>query len=169
MDHNNIKIFLAAAFAAVWAYAQQLLIPLLILILVMMVDYISGVAAAWKKGELSSRVGIVGIVKKLSYLALVVVGCTMDYLITMLSGHLTGQEIAVKAIGLVVICWLIINELISILENVAKQGGPVPPFLLPLLTRLKQTTEAAVPAEAATEKPAQLPAADDPEQEGEST
>lgn len=43
------------------------------------------------------------------------------------------------------------------------------PFLLPLLTRLKQTTEAAVPAEAAAEKPAQLPAADDPEQEGEST
>ena len=41
MDHNNIKIFLAAAFAAVWAYAQQLLIPLIILILVMMVDYIS--------------------------------------------------------------------------------------------------------------------------------
>ena len=146
MDHDNIKIFLAAAFAAVWAYAQQLLIPLLILILVMMVDYISGVAAAWKKGELSSRVGIVGIVKKLSYLALVVVGCTMDYLITMLSGHLTGQEIAVKAIGLVVICWLIINELISILENVARQGGPVPPFLLPLLSKLKQSTEAAVPA-----------------------
>ena len=145
MNHDNIKIFLAAAFAAVWAYARQLLIPLLILILVMMVDYISGVAAAWKKGELSSRVGIVGIVKKLSYLALVVVGCTMDYLITMLSGHLTGQEIAVKAIGLVVICWLIINELISILENVARQGGPVPPFLANILLHLRETTEKQVP------------------------
>ena len=140
--HDNAKVFIAAAMAALWAYAQQLIIPLVLLIIVMVVDYISGVLAAWKAGELSSRVGIMGIVKKLSYLALVIVGCVMDYLIGMISGHFVGAEVSFRAIGLVVICWLIINECISILENVAKQGGPVPPFLAPLLKHLKSTTEA---------------------------
>ena len=144
--NDHMKFFVAAAAAAVWAYASNLIIPLGVLIFVMIVDYISGVSAAWKKGELNSRIGLVGIIKKLSYLALVVVGCTLDYLITMISDKVAGDEITVKAIGLVVICWLIVNELISILENVAKAGGPVPPFLLPLLARLKQNAETAVPA-----------------------
>ena len=39
------------------------------------------------------------------------------------------------------ICWLIINELISILENVAAIGGPVPEFLKALLGKLKTATE----------------------------
>ena len=43
--------------------------------------------------------------------------------------------------GLLVTVWLIINELISILENVAALGGPVPVFLAKLLARLKNTVE----------------------------
>lgn len=145
MMNDNAKIFIAAAAATLWAYAQQIVIPLTILLVVMVVDYVTGVTAAWKKGELSSRVGIVGILKKLSYLALVVVGCVMDYLVSMVGGQIAGTEIAFQAIGLVVICWLIINELISILENVSRIGGPVPPFLAPLLKRLKNGAEAQIP------------------------
>ena len=152
--HDNAKMFVAAAMAALWAYAQNLVIPLGILIVVMVVDYISGVLAAWKAGELSSRVGILGIVKKLSYLALVAVGCVMDDLIGMISGQFVGAEVSFRAIGLVVICWLIINELISILENVAKQGGPVPPFLEPLLKHLKSSAEGQI------QQPAGEPAAE---------
>ena len=117
----------------------------MILIVVMVVDYISGVAAAWVRHELSSRTGLIGIVKKLSYLALVVAGCSIDYLVSILGEQLTGAEISIKAIGLVVVCWLIINELISILENVARQGGPVPPFLANILLHLRETAEKQVP------------------------
>lgn len=149
MHDEEIKIFLAAACAAVWSYARTLLWPLVILIIVMVIDYISGVAAAWAKKELSSRVGILGIVKKLSYLALVVVGCVIDYLISYMGSAVSGMEVTIKAVGLVVICWLIINELISILENVARQGGPVPPFLLPLLSHLKSSAEKQIPGDVA--------------------
>lgn len=145
MHEDEIKIFLAAAYAAVWSYARTLLWPLVILIIVMVIDYISGVAAAWAKNELSSRVGLLGIVKKLSYLALVVVGCSIDYLVSLLGTQLGGTEISIRAIGLVVVCWLIINELISILENVARQGGPVPPFLASLLRHLRETAEKQIP------------------------
>lgn len=145
MKEDTIKLLIAAAAAALWSYAKDMIWPLGILLAAMVVDYISGVAAAWVNHELSSRVGIVGIVKKLSYLALVVVGCSIDYLINMLGAQLTGAEVSVRAIGLVVICWLIINELISILENVARQGGPTVPFLAPLLRHLKSSAEAQVP------------------------
>lgn len=151
MREDTVKIFLAAASAAVWSYAKTIVWPLAILVLVMVIDYISGVAAAWVRNELSSRVGLLGIVKKISYLALVVVGCVIDYLVSWLGSSMSGLEISIKAIGLVVICWLIINELISILENVAKQGGPVPPFLASLLRHLKSSAEAQIPAEKWTE------------------
>lgn len=145
MKEDTVKMFCAAFAAALWSYAQTIFAPLVILIVVMAIDYASGVAAAWVNHELSSRTGIVGIVKKLSYLALVVVGCSIDYLVSLLGTQLGGTEISIKAIGLVVVCWLIINELISILENVARQGGPVPPFLASLLRHLRETTEKQVP------------------------
>ena len=145
MKEDTVKIFLAAFGAAVWSYFQNIFVPLVILITVMVVDYISGVAAAWVNHELSSKAGLVGIVKKLSYLALVVAGCSIDYLVSVLGQQLTGAEISIKAIGLVVVCWLIINELISILENVARQGGPVPPFLAGILVHLRETTEKQIP------------------------
>lgn len=145
MKEDTIKIFLAAFGAALWSYFRNIFAPLVILIVVMVVDYISGVAAAWVRHELSSKTGLIGIVKKLSYLALVVAGCSIDYLVSILGEQLTGAEISIKAIGLVVVCWLIINELISILENVARQGGPVPPFLANILLHLRETTEKQVP------------------------
>lgn len=145
MKEDAVKMFLAAAAAAVWSYAKTIVWPLAILVLVMVIDYISGVAAAWVRNELSSRVGLVGIIKKISYLALVVVGCVIDYLISWLGSSVSGLDISIRAIGLVVICWLIINELISILENVARQGGPVPPFLANILLHLRETTEKQVP------------------------
>ena len=43
--------------------------------------------------------------------------------------------------GLLVTVWLIFNECISILENVAEIGAPMPPFLVKLIGKLKKTTE----------------------------
>lgn len=145
MKEDTVKMFLAAFGAAIWSYTQEIFAPVVILIVVMFIDYVSGVAAAWVNHELSSRVGLIGIVKKLSYLALVVVGCSIDYLVSLLGTQLGGTEISIRAIGLVVVCWLIINELISILENVARQGGPVPPFLASLLRHLRETAEKQIP------------------------
>ena len=156
MKEETVKMFIAALAAAVWSYARTILVPLVILISVMVVDYVSGVAAAWVNHELSSRVGLVGIIKKLSYLALVVAGCSVDYLVSLLGTQLGGTEISIKAIGLVVVCWLIINELISILENVARQGGPVPPFLASILRHLRETAEKQIPGVSESDAPGEV-------------
>lgn len=141
---NAIKLALAAAAAALMTYFAQIIIPVVILCLVMLIDYITGVHAAYVKHELSSRTGILGILKKLSYLAMVAVACVIDYVLSV-AGSQVGLVISVQFVALLVIFWLIINELISILENVDEIGGPVPPFVVKLLYRLKVSTEDAMP------------------------
>jgi toxin secretion/phage lysis holin len=139
---NSLKMLLAAILAAVGAYMQQLAGSLLVLLAVMVLDYISGISAAWVNHQLSSRIGLIGIVKKVSYLLIVFVGMALDYLIFLL-----GQKFGVQIndsyfVGLLVIIWLIINECISILENADEMGLPVPGFVKKLLARLKQHTDA---------------------------
>lgn len=43
--------------------------------------------------------------------------------------------------GLLVAVWLIINEMISILENLSKLGVPIPEFLTKIIKRLKNSAE----------------------------
>ena len=49
--------------------------------------------------------------------------------------------------GLLVTIWLIINELISILENLGSIGVPLPKFLFAVIKRLKNHTECVVESE----------------------
>lgn len=138
---NGWKVLTAAILAAVAAYMKELVAPLLVLFTVIVLDYISGISAAWITKQLSSRVGIIGIVKKVSYLLIVAVGMALDYLIGVLGAKLGVQLDGVYFVGLLVIVWLIINECISILENADEMGLPVPTFIGKLLTRLKRHTE----------------------------
>ena len=63
MKENISRGVIAAAVAGAAAYSQELAIPVVVLFLVMAADYISGMVRAWTRGELCSRVGIMGIVK----------------------------------------------------------------------------------------------------------
>ncbi len=138
---NGWKILVTAVLAALGAYLQQLAAPLAVLIVVMVLDYISGMIAAIRTHTLDSTVGILGILKKVSYLLIVAVGMVLDYLIRMLGGEFGMSLEGTYFVGLLVIIWLIINECISILENTDEAGGPVPPFIRTMLKRLKRHAE----------------------------
>ena len=135
------QAIITAAIAAVAAYMQQLVIPIIVLIIVMALDYASGVAAAYVSKELSSRTGIIGIIKKVSYLAVVAVGVCIDYIIELASAKLGADLTGYYFVGLLIVVWLIINELISILENTNKLGLPVPAFIGKILAKLKSSAE----------------------------
>ena len=96
--------------------------------------------AAYVNAELSSRKGIRGIFKKLGYYSLVCVGMTLDYILC--SGlaqiGVYGNNIF---FGLIVTVWLIINELISILENLSRLDVPIPKFLKAIVERLKNNVD----------------------------
>ena len=137
MKENMFRTLFAAALGALAAYAGVLLAPLCVLAVVMVLDYATGIAAAWACKLLSSRVGVKGIVKKVAYLALVAVGMVVDYLIS--SALLrVGVDIQINyCFGMMISVWLIINELLSILENLGKLGIPLPDFLLRAIERLR--------------------------------
>jgi len=138
---NYLKAGLAVTIAAFGAYFQQLMAPIVMLLVVMVLDYISGVAAAWVNKELCSRTGVIGIIKKVSYLLIVAVGIFIDYII-FLAGEKMGTDLTgYYLVALIIIVWLIINECISILENAGHMGLPVPGFVEKMLERLKTKTE----------------------------
>lgn len=134
-------IIFAGAIGALAAYFNVLLIPLAILLAVMLIDYITGMVGASYSGKLSSRVGIMGILKKAGYFALVAVGMVADYLI---SSALVKIGIDLKityCFGMIITIWLIINELISILENLGELNVPLPSFLVNIIKTLKSKVE----------------------------
>ena len=141
MKESTFKALFAVAVGGLAAYFREVAIPLVILIAVMIIDYISGMMKAWIKAELSSKVGLKGIIKKICYLLVVCVAAVVDWLIV--SGlRKIGINITVNyLIGVIVTVWLIINELISILENLSVVGVPLPPFLSAVVHKLKTTVE----------------------------
>lgn len=136
MKETSLKALLAVIAGGVAAYFNVLAIPLAVLMVAMAVDYISGMTKAWVTGELSSRVGVLGIIKKVGYLVTVCVAAIVDWLL--LSGlKQVGISIGMEFLfGMMVTIWFIVNECISILENLASIGVPLPKFLTAMIQRL---------------------------------
>ena len=141
---TTIQAVITAALAALTYYFSILAAPIIVLMTVMVIDYITGMVSAWHNAELSSKKGVFGIIKKLCYLALVCVGMGVDWLIY--SG-MTQVGITMNYtvfFGILVAIWLIINELISILENLNRIGVPLPKFITVIVKKLKNTVETEV-------------------------
>lgn len=141
MGERSLQVIFTAALAALTSYLGVIAIPVIILTAAMITDYITGMISAWHSSELSSKKGIFGIIKKTSYLALVCVGMGVDWLIySGLNQAGISTENSVF-FGVLVTIWLIINEFISILENLKNIGVPMPAFLIKIVKRLKVTAE----------------------------
>lgn len=133
-----------AAVAAFFSAKLGILGPmLLVLIGVMIVDYLTGMTASRKEGKINSKKGMWGIIKKLMYVVVVAVGMLMDWLI-LTTAESIGAHIPIQTFfGLLVAIWLIINELISILENLTRIGTPMPDFLVRLVKSFKVSVESS--------------------------
>ena len=81
MENKSIQAICTAALTAFTIYLGALAVPLCILVVAMIIDYATGMISAWIERTLSSRKGINGIVKKVSYMALVAVAMGVDWLI----------------------------------------------------------------------------------------
>ena len=141
MQNKEMQMFISAAFAGLMYYLGIVVIPIIMLIFAMIVDYITGMSAAWYNAELSSKKGIKGIVKKVSYLALVVVAMIIDWLISQGLQQINVNMNYSVFFAVLVAVWLIINELISTLENLSRMGVPIPNFLKKIVNRLKTTVD----------------------------
>lgn len=101
-------------------------IALISLLIVIVLDYITGLLKASKKKTLSSKIGFKGIKKKLGILCLVALSVVID--------HLTGDSGLVRTM---VIYYLVANEGLSIIENLAEMDIGIPEVIKDKLDQLK--------------------------------
>ncbi len=141
MKENAIKASFAVLLASLSVYFQALVLPVVVLVLVMAGDYLTGMLKAWIEGDINSRCGIIGIVKKFCYLLVVCCGIGVDWLIATTLSHAGVSYGGIFAFGMLACIWLVINELISILENLAHIGIPLPSFLGVVISKLKIAVE----------------------------
>ena len=142
MEHIKLIRSIAAGVGAFLSAKLGLLyIVLPFLLVVMVVDYITGLTASKKECKTNSKTGMWGIVKKLMYGVEVLVGITVDWLILNITETIGIEVPTVTFFGLLVAIWLIINELISILENLIRLETPMPQFLVKIVSSFKVAVE----------------------------
>ena len=100
---------------------------LIVLICFMVLDYTTGLTRAWVNQEVSSDVGLKGIARKSVILVVLIVSVLLDRLLN------TGSWV----FRTLVCYFYIANEGISLLENCACLGLPIPEKLKDALAQLK--------------------------------
>lgn len=138
---NVISLIVAGLSVELSIYFKKLLFPLIIMLIAMAIDYITGLIKAYMQKELSSKKGMIGIFKKFAYILVVVVGIIADYLCKLFIAEFDINFTFTIPIALLLAIWLTINELISILENLNAINVPMPKFLQTLISKLKNTVE----------------------------
>ena len=102
-------------------------IALVCLLIAIILDYISGIIKAYVTKELSSKIGLKGILKKVGILLIVMLSVLVD--------RVTGETGAVRTL---VIYYFVANEGLSILENLGQAGVPIPESIKKALKVLKK-------------------------------
>ena len=97
------------------------------LLILMVLDYITGICKSIVNKKVNSIIGLKGIVKKVGYLILVALSFLLDGVV--------GDTGAIRNL---VVYFFVANEGISILENWGAMGLPLPSKILEVLEQLKK-------------------------------
>lgn len=131
---KKILELLAAVGGAVASFFVNMPPLVWILIAVMTIDYVTGlICGAMGKsqktetGYLASHAAFIGLLKKALILLVVLLAALLDQAVS------NGAGIQFEAVMGATCLWFIASEGLSILENVASIGVPVPKILLKLL------------------------------------
>lgn len=96
----------------------------------LVIDYITGISKAFKNKELSHRVAILGVVKKIGYISIVATSVILDNLIGA-SGMIRNM----------VLYSFLFNEMLSILENCTTLGIPLPSIIKESIAKAQEKVE----------------------------
>lgn len=97
------------------------------LLIFMLLDYLTGVIKAIYKKKLNSKISLKGIIKKIGYIFIVVIATLFDYIVN-------KEEMPIRNLTLY---FFVANEAISILENWAILGLPLPKKVSQVFEQIK--------------------------------
>lgn len=130
---------LSAAAGAVMSFFCKIPPVVYILLIVMSLDFLTGVITGFlgmskktESGGVSSKAAFKGLLKKVLILIIVALGALVDWAIS------TTADIQFAAVMYASALWFIASEGLSILENVSLIGIPVPKILIQGLDILKK-------------------------------
>lgn len=131
MTRTNIKVALGEIGAVLGFFIGGADGLIKALIIFAVVDYITGVAAAAIEHKLNSEIGFKGITKKLLLFCIVGVAHILDL-------YVIGSGAVCRS---AVVLFYIANEGLSIIENSARCGLPIPNKLRVILEQLKENND----------------------------
>lgn len=100
------------------------------LLIIIVIDYMTGVASAFYNKKVSSKRGLKGIIKKFCYLCVVALAVVID--------RLVGNSGVIRTL---VIYFFVANDGISIIENMAEMDIKLPKKLIDSLDDLRKQSE----------------------------
>lgn len=139
---ENVYKASAAVAGAVMSFFTGIPTIMWVLIAMMTIDYVTGlltgamgVSNKTEGGKLSSRAAFEGILKKVMVLLVVLLASLLDLAVQNSSG------VSFTAVTGATCLWFIASEGVSILENAAEMGVPIPGVLRKALEILKDGTQ----------------------------
>lgn len=124
----SIEVIISALLSALtylFGGIDSLMISLLVLILI---DYITGICKGIVLKQLSSKVSAKGIIKKFGYIMIIIIATLFDRLVS-------DDNMAIRTM---MIYFFIANESLSILENWALIGLPLPKKIFDIFEKIKK-------------------------------
>ena len=125
-----MKEFICAACAGLGTFLSFVFgdwdVALQCLVIAIAIDYISGIIKAFINKELSSKIGVKGLLKKVGVLLIVALATLID--------KITGESGMVRTL---VIYYFVANEGLSVIENLGEAGLPIPDVIKKALKSLK--------------------------------
>ena len=142
--HNKIKYLLSVICGLIATAAKQYGLILLFVIIGITFDFVTGIIKSKITGvPISSKKGFVGFWKKIALLAALFFGVFLDYFIPTTLEKIVSLEIPFALpFGLIIGAYIVINECISICENLyACNPGIMPKWIANLLKNAKDKIE----------------------------
>ena len=143
---TEIKAAAAAGIAvltALWGWFGWLVV---LFAVCMIADYLTGSAAAMRKGEWSSEAARAGIWHKAGSIVVVLAAGAADLLIGTIIGNIPGITLPFTYTVFIcpmVLVWYILTELGSIIENAVALGAPCPPWLASMIDKTLDAVDTA--------------------------
>lgn len=127
-----VKSFMAAVTSFAVYLAGLINEATVVLLFFMFLDMITGLLRAWLTKSLNSTLGMAGLIKKFAVFVVLAMTAGIEYFFIHMGQDTNGLII------LGVASFFIVNEGLSILENCAQMGLPIPPVLYNALDKLNR-------------------------------
>ena len=135
---DNLYKIAAAAAGAIISFFTGIPVIMWVLIGMMTLDYVTGLMTGWagvsnktEGGKLSSRAAFDGLMRKIMIFLVVILSVLVDLAVQY------GAGVTFNAVTGATCLWFIASEGVSVLENAAELGVPIPGILRRALEVLK--------------------------------